>query len=314
MVTVSVIAPLYNKAAYITDAINSVISQKFPDWEMLIVDNGSTDGSWETVQEIRDSRIRLLQSPKQGPCAARNYGLSYAKGEWIQFLDADDLLESNHLEQQLAIAKENLDADIIACSWQEFTDDNPMVKTLKKPSGIGKKIEVLRDSAIAFAPWAVHAALVKRAAISPDYYWPEQLDRYLGEDIAFWFRLVNKCTVAYGDSKGALYRIQTDECRNQNFNPEKWFEGIDAAIELNHQWWQMRNKAHTPRQCEMLMRVYCNIYMLGYKQSLFSVKESALSKASEWLKEYFYCVKIPKISMVIRYSIGLENFLKIFNT
>lgn len=311
MVTVSIIAPLYNKAAYITDTINSVISQKFPDWEMLIVDNGSTDGSWEKAQEVQDTRINLLQSPKQGPGAARNYGLDRAKGEWIQFLDADDLLESNHLEQQLAVAKENPDADIIACYWQEFTDVNPGVKTIKKPSGIGEQIEVLRDSAIAFAPWAVHAALVKRAAISPDYYWPEQLDRYLGEDIAFWFRLVNKCKVAYGDSKGALYRIQTDECRTENLNPQKWFTGIDAAIEFNRKYLDSQGYVYTPRQCEMMMHVYSQIYLLARQEKSLDVERKALSAASRWLREYFQVTRNPKPSMLVRHLIGIKPFLRL---
>lgn len=85
MPQVSVIIPLYNKATYITDTIKSVTNQYFHDWEILVVDNASTDGGWEKVQQIQDSRIYFLQSPKQGPGAARNYGLTYAQGEWIQF-------------------------------------------------------------------------------------------------------------------------------------------------------------------------------------------------------------------------------------
>src|SRR4028119_92017 len=253
MPTVSIIAPLYNKAAYVADMMQSVLSQTYSDWELLVVDNGSTDDSFLKAQQIQDSRIRLLQSPKRGPGAARNYGLTHAKGKWIQFLDADDLLEPNHLEQQLAAAQQNPEAEIIACCWQEFTDENPTVKILKKPAGLGQPIQVLRDAAIAFAPWAVHAALVKRSALSPNCYWPEQLDKYLGEDIAFWFRLVSKCSVAYGESKGALYRIQTAQCRTQNLNPEKWFEGIHAAIELNQHYLQCKNCSYTPGQCESLM-------------------------------------------------------------
>ena len=80
MPTVSIITPLYNKAIYITDTIKSMLSQTYLDWEMLVVDNGSTDGSWEKAQQFQDSRIHFLQSPKQGPGAARNYGLTFAQG------------------------------------------------------------------------------------------------------------------------------------------------------------------------------------------------------------------------------------------
>lgn len=311
MPTVSIITPLYNKAAYITHTIVSVVNQTYSDWEMLIVDNGSTDGSWEIVQQVQDSRIQIMQSLKLGPGAARNYGLTHAQGEWIQFLDADDLLTPNHLEEQLAVARTNPHAEIIVGYWQEFTDENPTERIVKQPSGIGQPIEVLQNSAIAFAPWAVHAALVKRSALSPDYYWSEQLDQYLGEDIAFWFKLLSQYTVAYGKSQGALYRTQTPQCRTQNLHSQKWFEGVHAAIELNCQWWQNRNKSYTEGQCENLMRVYSQIYRLAGKQNSSYVELQALSAASRWLREYFPVVHKPKLSMIIRRLIGIKLFLMI---
>lgn len=308
MPTVSIITPLYNKAAYIVDTIHSVLSQTYADWEMLIVDNGSTDGSWQQAQQIQDSRIRLLQSPKQGPGAARNYGLNLAQGEWIQFLDADDLLEPNYLEQQLSVIKQNPDAEIIACCWQEFTDDNPTRKILQQPVGIGQPIQVLRDTTIILAPWAVHAALVKCSVLSSDCYWPEQLDKYLAEDIAFWFKLVSKCTVVYGKSRGALYRIQTPHCRNQNFSAEKLFEGIHAAIELNRRYLEERDHFYTPAQCEKLMTAYSELYLFARKQHSVEVELQALSQASEWLKKYFHVAKKPRLLMLIRRIMGLKLF------
>jgi hypothetical protein len=307
--TVSIITPLYNKAAYINDTIESVLSQTYSDWEMLVVDNGSTDSSWEKAQAFQDLRIRLLQSPKQGPGAARNYGLTYARGEWIQFLDADDLLECDYLEQQLTAANENPEAEIIACYWQEFTDENPTQKILKQPVGIGQPIQALRDKAIALVPWAVHAALVKRSSLSPDCYWPEQLDQYLAEDMAFWFKLVNQCTVAYSKSTGALYRIQTSQSRNQNFDSKKLFEGIHAAIKLNRQYLQSSNHSYTPAQCENLMTAYSSIYLFAQQQKSVSIESQALSTASEWLKEYFLVAKKPRFAMLMRRILGLKSFL-----
>jgi len=311
MPTVSIITPLYNKAAYITETIQSVLSQTYPDWEMLIVDNGSTDGSWEKAQAFEDSRICLLQSPKQGPGAARNYGLDFAQGEWIQFLDADDLLEPEHIERQLAVARQNPEAEIVACYWQEFADENPMEKVLREPVGIGQPIQFLQDRAIAMVPWAVHAALVKRSALSRDRYWPEQLDRYLAEDTAFWFKLVSQCPVAYGKSQGALYRVQTPQCRNQNSSSEKWLQGLHAAIELNLQLLQDRKQSYTPAQCEHLMTAYSTIYLLARKQKAINIESQVLSIASEWLREYFRVAKKPKATMFIRHIIGLKTYLSL---
>jgi hypothetical protein len=311
MPTVSIVTPLHNKVAYIAETIQSVLSQTYSDWEMLIVENGSTDGSFLKAQTFNDSRLCFLESPKQGPGAARNYGLNQAKGEWIQFLDADDLLEPNHLEQQLIAAKQNPNADIIACSWQEFTDENPQVKVLKQPAGLGKPIQALRDVAIAFTPWAPHAAIIKRSVLSPDCYWPEQLDRYMAEDIAFWFKLIGKCTVAYGHSQGALYRIQTPHSSNQVSNPEKLFKGMHAVIELNRQRLSDKNQSYTSAQCENLMTVYSHIYLLARKQKSVSIEQQALSQVTEWLNEYFRVTKKPRLSLLIRRLIGLKLYLNL---
>jgi glycosyltransferase involved in cell wall biosynthesis len=311
MPTVSIVTPLHNKVAYIAETIQSVLSQTYCDWEMLIVENGSTDGSFLKAQAFQDSRLCFLESPKQGPGAARNYGLNRAKGEWIQFLDADDLLEPNHLEQQLIAANQNPNADIIACSWQEFTDENPQVKVLKQPAGIGKPIQALRDVAIAFTPWAPHAAIIKRSALSPDCYWPEQLDQYMAEDIAFWFNLISQCTVAYGHSQGVLYRMQTPQSRNQVSNPEKLFEGVHAVIELNRQRLSNKNQSYTSAQCENLMTVYSQIYLLARKKKSVNIEKQALPLAAEWLNEYFRVTKKPRLSLLIRRLIGLKLFLNL---
>lgn len=311
MPTVSIITPLHNKVAYIAETIQSVLSQTYADWEMLIVENGSTDGSFLKAQEFQDSRLRFLESPKQGPGAARNYGLNCAQGEWIQFLDADDLLEPDHLEQQLIAADKNPEAEIIACSWQEFTDENLSERILRQPTGVGQPIQAVRDFAIAFTPWAPHAAIVRSSVFSFDCYWPEQLDKYLAEDIAFWFKLVNEFSVAYGHSQGAVYRLHTPQCRNQVFNPEKLFEGVNAAIELNCQYLQEKNYSYTPVQCEHVMTAYSQIYLLARKKNSLNVEQQALSIASEWLRKYFLVVKHPRLPMVIRHLMGLKLFLSL---
>lgn len=311
MPTFSIITPLHNKVAYISETIQSVLSQTYSDWEMFIVENGSTDGSFLKAQEFQDSRLHFLESPKQGPGAARNYGINLAQGKWIQFLDADDLLEPNHLEQQLIAAEKNPEAEIIACSWQEFTDDNPTQKTLRQPTGLRQPIQVLRDFAIAFTPWAPHAAIIKRSVLSPDCYWPEPLDQYLAEDIAFWFKLVNQCKVAYGHSQGVLYRMQTPQCRNQVSNLEKLLEGMHAVLEWNRQHLQENNNSYTPTQCEKLMTAYSQIYLLARKQKLITVEQQALFLASQCLKEYFEVAQKPRFPMLIRRLLGIKIFLSL---
>lgn len=89
---ISVVIPLYNKESSIAQSLKSVLSQEYDDFEVVIVDDGSTDGSVGVVEAMNDSRIRLIKQKNGGPSKARNTGVKNAKGEWVLFLDADDEL------------------------------------------------------------------------------------------------------------------------------------------------------------------------------------------------------------------------------
>lgn len=94
---ISVVIPLYNKESSIKDTLHSVLSQNFNDFEVVIVNDGSTDNSVDVVKTIKDSRIRLIEQKNGGPSKARNTGILNAKGDWIVLLDADDQLLPNAL-------------------------------------------------------------------------------------------------------------------------------------------------------------------------------------------------------------------------
>jgi glycosyltransferase involved in cell wall biosynthesis len=89
---VTIIIPLYNKREIIGDTINSVLNQDYTNLEVLVVDDGSTDGSAEYIRMLSNSRIRLLEKENGGVSSARNWGIKHSNGDWILFLDADDIL------------------------------------------------------------------------------------------------------------------------------------------------------------------------------------------------------------------------------
>lgn len=105
---VSVIMPSWNTAKYIGESIQSVINQTYTNWELIIVDDCSTDNTEEVVSSYKDSRIRFIKNADNvGAAIARNRGLREARGEWIAFLDSDDLWTSDKLEKQLDFMNEN---------------------------------------------------------------------------------------------------------------------------------------------------------------------------------------------------------------
>ena len=110
MVTISIITPSHNCSSFIGETIHSVLKQSFPDWEMIIVDDCSTDNSVEVVKSFvkQDSRIKLIQLfENSGSAVARNLAIDAAQGRYIAFLDSDDLWLSDKLEKQLFFMQEN---------------------------------------------------------------------------------------------------------------------------------------------------------------------------------------------------------------
>lgn len=105
---VSVIMPAYNTGKYIEASISSVLAQTYPYFELLIVEDCSTDDTLKNIQGFSDARIRLLRNKTHsGSALSRNYALREAKGEWIAFLDSDDIWKPEKLEKQLGFMKEN---------------------------------------------------------------------------------------------------------------------------------------------------------------------------------------------------------------
>ncbi|PJJ79452.1 glycosyltransferase family A protein [Mucilaginibacter auburnensis] len=98
---ISVIIPVYNAALYLQECIESVIAQTWPNLEIIIIDDGSTDESLSVAQQYQHKQINVITQPNGGACKARNRGLKEAKGEYIQFLDADDILSADKIEMQM---------------------------------------------------------------------------------------------------------------------------------------------------------------------------------------------------------------------
>ena len=114
--TVSVIIPTYNSGRFVGHAIESVLAQSFDDVELIVVDDGSTDGTVARVRAYGD-KVKYVTRPNGGPGAARNHGARLASGEWLAFLDADDFWFPNKLAGQLAMARRAPDLDVIVGNY-----------------------------------------------------------------------------------------------------------------------------------------------------------------------------------------------------
>lgn len=137
---VSCIIPVYNTQKYLHRCIESVLAQTFTDWEMLLIDDGSTDASGSICDEyaVKDKRIRVFHKENGGISSARNLGLNYAQGEWIFFVDSDDSLPKTSLESLLSRSS---DANIIAGGFFFVLGGDKIVETLKEPKFISRDLD-----------------------------------------------------------------------------------------------------------------------------------------------------------------------------
>jgi glycosyltransferase involved in cell wall biosynthesis len=123
MPKVSVIIPAYNVMAYLPETLDSVLKQTFVDFEVIIVNDGSSDGIEAWAEQLTDPRVKFFSQKNQGPSVARNTGLDQAQGNYIAFLDADDLWDSSKLEKQVQVLDNNLEVGLVY-TWVASIDQN----------------------------------------------------------------------------------------------------------------------------------------------------------------------------------------------
>ena len=124
---ISIVIPLYNKEQYIGACLNSVLSQTYKDFELIVVNDGSSDNSVDIVNMIRDERVQLLSKNNGGPASARNLGVKEAKGEWVVFLDADDIFLPFALEYFIELISKHPGYSYYCCNYMLKTN-NEIIK------------------------------------------------------------------------------------------------------------------------------------------------------------------------------------------
>ena len=181
---VSIIVPVYNEAAHLSETVDSVLAQTVEHWELLLVDDGSTDGSDAICERLaaQDKRIRVLHTEHRGVSAARNAALAATRGKWVQFLDADDLLDARCLETLL---RNSSGFERVCCGFRWYPDGRACVPCVRE-TALNSPAEI--ETADTYFPLlsVVWSGLFRRAALACRF--GEAIS--IGEDILFnadWF-------------------------------------------------------------------------------------------------------------------------------
>lgn len=215
---VSIIMPSYNTAKYISESINSVIEQTYKNWELIIVDDCSTDNTDEVVAQYDDPRIIYLKNEKNsGAAVSRNKALRAAKGEWIAFLDSDDLWEPTKLEKQL---KFMIDNDYkFSCTGRDEIDENS--NSLGRITTSPKHIT---SFGMYLYCWVGCLAVMYH---SPTVGLIQIADIKKNNDYAMWLKVIKKCDCYCFDEVLAHYRV-----REKSISHDKLFRLIKSHYDM----------------------------------------------------------------------------------
>jgi glycosyltransferase involved in cell wall biosynthesis len=217
---VSIITPAYNTAGFLSDAIESALAQTMTDFELLIADDGSTDGTLEVARgwAQRDSRVRVSTGPNRGTASARNRAMRHARGSYFALLDSDDVWQPGFLDAQLAVFRAHPEADVVTGNAYNFggpSHDRPL-----KP--IGTECQRLSLLDILEKEDAVCIMSVFRRRVL-DRIGAFNTDLRQCEDYEYWVRAAHAgCVFLVNPAPLAYYRRHPDSISANRMNHYNW--------------------------------------------------------------------------------------------
>ncbi len=273
---ISVVIPLYNKEKSIKSTIESVLAQTYKDFELIVVDDGSTDGSADVVKCFDDKRIRLISKKNGGVSSARNEGIKNAQSEYVSFLDADDIWDENYLENVNQLIHDFPNAGIWGVNCGFETADGRHIKLNDLPMDFRGYLS---------NPWhrgqvyCTSGSSSSKTALNAIGGFDERL--VYGEDIDVWFRLIleyggafyNKCLAYYRqDAENRLMKQNIALDKLYIFYFEKYKNYRNENVDFRHfidqecMWWLFPYYAENPSD-ENVLRILKQIDLNEYKWS-----------------------------------------------
>jgi glycosyltransferase involved in cell wall biosynthesis len=224
---VSIVIPCYNVELYIIECLDSVFRQTYSNVEVICVDNNSTDNTVQLIKSYRDSQkvdIQLVFETKKGASAARNKGLLVAKGDWIQFLDADDLLEPQKIERQLSFVKENQKVDFIASSFYKLSKDGIKRHILLQNNDPFKALFISNLG-------ITSANLFLRKSVVDVQGWDEDLKSSQEANLMYKLLLANSAVVFDNIPRTVIREREAGQISQQDPN-NNWIQYINLRLEI----------------------------------------------------------------------------------
>jgi glycosyltransferase involved in cell wall biosynthesis len=253
---VSILIPCYNAELWLTETIESALGQTWPHTEIIVVDDGSSDKSLEVARRFEPHGIRIIAQSNHGASAARNAARAACQGEWLQFLDADDLLAPDKIEQQMRLAASVGDDFVLCATWSRFTrtpadadfTPQPLCIDTTPVDWIVTKFD--RNAMMHPAAWLIPRALAERAGP-----WNESLS--LDDDGEYFTRVVLASRgVRFCSRAASYYRSGLDRSLSGAKSETAWasaFHSLELSAErLQH----AENSPRTRHACATAFQRY----------------------------------------------------------
>jgi glycosyltransferase involved in cell wall biosynthesis len=209
---VSVIMPAFNAAGTIGETIESVFRQSMPDWEIIVVDDQSTDGTLERLAAIRDPRLRVFRVSHQGlPSVVRNFARAHARGDFVAFLDADDLWHARKLELQVGCLSMSQEVGLVHTSAHHLVDGRLAAQPVRN---VGRGIMSPRSALGRLVGWnfIYTSSVMMRRSVLDGLGWFDPDPEIVGvEDFDLWLRACEAgCSIASLEEPLLVYRVRPD--------------------------------------------------------------------------------------------------------
>ena len=224
-IVVSIILPVYNSEKYIGEAIQSVIDQSFQEWELIVINDGSSDRTSLIISAFNDSRIILIEQANSGVSFSRNMGLLKAKGEFITFIDADDTFPHNSLELRVNYLNQNKDIDIVGGALRIMNADLSAVTGSKNPHYRGHflpKLLALDGQIYSGICYLARKCILKNEKFN------EEMTHC--EDLLFWIKVSVNKKAMYGSVNDYIYNYRVHDASATHAD-YAWRKGYIELIE-----------------------------------------------------------------------------------
>lgn len=304
MPVVSVVIPLYNKVNYIKRALKSVLSQTFQDFEIIVVNDGSTDGSEKIVEKYKDKRIHLINrnTPSPGGPAVRNEGIKNAKSDFIAFLDADDEWKEKFLETVLRLRKKYPSAGAYATAYEVKEKGKvhiPKFWFIPEGNWEGLIPDYFKSCVYGISPVWTGAVAIPKYIFDDVGYFPEGVKK--GEDLDMWARIALKYPIAFSRYVGATYYIDVPGSIVKTYKVIEGYKVVDTLEEF------LKDNPDIPRIKKKYIREYAN--KMRFKCIKKCIETGNIKMAKKHLKKCDTKIFIKK-KIYFFFKILLNSYIK----